>query len=215
MKDWFYLFTRFLFRVYLKLNHGLKVINEGTVPASGGMIIASNHVSYLDPPLVGVSIYNRQLYYMARASLFRNPVFGAIIHWLHSVPIERGKGPDQDWDSFLRVVNRGDALLVFPEGTRSENGELQRGKSGFGRLVHMAQKPVYPVYVHGSYEAFPKHGKRKRVPITVVLGPPVVLNDLLEQPGTEKRILREISDRTMKAIAELKASLGPDEIKRK
>jgi 1-acyl-sn-glycerol-3-phosphate acyltransferase len=68
----------------------------------------------------------------------------------------------------------------------------------------MAQKPVYPVYVHGSFEAFPKRGKLKRVPITVVIGPPVEIADLLAQ-GNEKRVLREISDRTMTAIAALKA----------
>jgi 1-acyl-sn-glycerol-3-phosphate acyltransferase len=207
MTAWVYTFMRACFRGYFRWRYYLKVVNRGAIPAEGGMIVASNHVSYLDPPLVGVAMANRPLYFMARATLFRNPVFGALIRVLNALPIERGKGPDQDWGLFLRLLDAGGALLVFPEGTRSEDGELQRGKSGFGRLVYMSKKPVYPVYVHGAYEAYPKHGKKKRVPITVVLGPKVEMEDLLAK-GDEKRVLREISERTMQAIAKLKSEFA-------
>jgi 1-acyl-sn-glycerol-3-phosphate acyltransferase len=204
MNQWMYRFTRWSFRVYFKWRYYLKVINPGAIPPQGGIIMACNHASFLDPPLVGAAVSNRSVYFMARSSLFNNPIFATIIRFLHALPIQRGKGPDQDWGLFLRLLDSGGALLVFPEGTRTENGELQRGKSGFARLVYMSKKPVYPVYIHGSYEAYPKHGRKQRVPITVMLGSKVELEDLF-QKGDEKRVLREISERTMQAIAGLKS----------
>jgi 1-acyl-sn-glycerol-3-phosphate acyltransferase len=206
MKTWFYNLARSVVRKYFNRKYNLQVINSDLVPARGGLILACNHVSYLDPPLIGVSIFQRQLHFIARGTLFNNPAFGALIHMLNAVPIARGQGPNQDWGRFTRLLDRGAAILIFPEGTRSENGELQRGKSGFGRLVHMSQKPVYPIYIQGAYEAYPKHGRQKRVPITVIFGPEVDLTDL-QALGDEKRVLREISERTMAAIAKLKAEL--------
>lgn len=204
MMTWFYYFVRFVVRKYMDWKYYLRVVNLGALPAQGGMIIACNHASHLDPPLMGVSVSHRAIYFMARSTLFNNPIFGAMIRNLHAVPIIRGNGPDQNWGLYLKLLQAGEALLIFPEGTRSEDGELQRGKSGFGRLVHMSQAPVYPVYIHGSHAAFPKHGRKKRVPITVIFGAPVDLSDLQAQ-GDEKRVLREISERTMTAIAQLKA----------
>jgi 1-acyl-sn-glycerol-3-phosphate acyltransferase len=206
MKIWFYKFARSTVRKYFNRKYRLEVVNADVVPATGGLILACNHVSYLDPPLIGVSIFQRMLHFIARGTLFNNPAFGALISVLNAVPIARGQGPNQDWGRFTRLLDRGAAILIFPEGTRSEDGQLQRGKSGFGRLVYMAQKPVYPIYIQGAYEAYPKHGKQRRVPITVVFGPPVELGDLFKQ-GSEKRVLREISERTMAAIAQLKTEL--------
>lgn len=188
---------------YFHLFHRLRAVNAPVVPARGGVILAANHASYLDPPAVGAALPQRQLHFMARSSLFKIPLFGWMIHLTLAHPIKRGAGPDQDWGLFVDLLKRGEALLVFPEGTRTSDGRLQRGKSGFGRLAHMAKKPVYPVYIHGSYEAWPKTGKRSRAPITVYFGPEVPLEDLWAQSG-EKRVLRQISDRVMEAIARLR-----------
>jgi 1-acyl-sn-glycerol-3-phosphate acyltransferase len=143
---------------------------------------------------------------MARSTLFKPRWFGWLIHSVNARPVVRGRGPDQDWALFVNLVRKGKALLVFPEGTRTESGELQRGKSGFGRLVHLCQVPVYPAYIEGSYQAFPKGGKYSPLPIRVIFGKAVYLDDLLNQPG-EKRIIREISERVLKAISGLKKEL--------
>jgi 1-acyl-sn-glycerol-3-phosphate acyltransferase len=206
MISWFYAFIRYTVRKYLEWKYYLKVIDLEILPASGGLILACNHTSNLDPPLVGATVTQRELYFMARSTLFDIPVMGTIIRHLNAVPIIRGAGPDQDWGLYLGLLKGGKALLIFPEGTRSETGDLQRGKSGFGRLVHMSQVPVFPVYIQGAFEAYPKHGPKKRVPITMIYGPQVDMADLLAQ-GDEKRNLREISERTMQAIAKLKAEL--------
>jgi 1-acyl-sn-glycerol-3-phosphate acyltransferase len=183
--------------------HRLRVRHRERIPDRGGFILASNHASLLDPNALGVAIRKRELHFMARSTLFKPAWFGWLIRSVNSHPIERGKGPDQDWESFVQLVRSGKVLLVFPEGTRTETGELQRGKSGFSRLVHLARVPVHTAYVHGSFAAWPKGGKLRPRPVSVHFGPAVPLQDLLDQPG-EKRVLRQISDRVMEAIGRLR-----------
>lgn len=198
-----YCFFRPQIRVGFQWFCDLRVHHRERIPAAGPMLLASNHASYLDPALLGGVLVQRELHFMARSTLFRNPFFGGLIRRTNAHPIERGKGPDQDWDSFLNVLGEGKALLVFPEGTRTLTGELQPGKSGFGKLAHMSRVPVYPAYIHGTYQMWPKGGKFKFAPVRVYFGNAVPLEDLLGLPP-EKRVLRQISSRVMEAIAELK-----------
>ncbi len=203
--SWLYATARPVFRLSLRLFFGLRIFGAESVPARGGLILASNHASYLDPIVAGSCLRQRQLHFLARSTLFRNPLFGAVIRNVNAHPIVRGAGPDQDWDRYVNLVHSGLALLVFPEGTRTPDGQLQRGRSGFGRLVHLCRAPVYPLYIRGSFEAFPKgRGPRLR-PISAYFGPPVEMGDLLDQ-APEKRVLRAIADRAMEAIARLQAA---------
>jgi len=189
------------------LLHRLKVYHSGRIPKTGGIILASNHASHLDPPMLGVATRQCELHFMARSTLFRPRWFGWLLQQVHAHPIIRGQGPNQDWNVFINLIKAGNALLVFPEGTRTETGELQRGKSGFGRLVHMTQAPVFPAYIQGTYQAWPKGGKyRPGNPVKVIFGHAVPLADLLSAPG-EKRIIRQISDRVMQSIAALKEEI--------
>ena len=191
-------FVRSLFKLFFRL----RIEGAEHLPERGGFILASNHASYLDPPLLGASLIKRELHFLARSTLFRNACFGRLIAWYNAHPIERGRGPFQDWEAFKRILEADHALLVFPEGTRSPDGLLQRGRSGFGRLVYETRRPVIPAYIRGAYEALPKRGGLRFAPITVRFGPPVPLDDLWALGG-EKRTLRAIAQRTMEAIAAL------------
>jgi len=193
--------TIWVVKTLARLRLDLKIHHDEWLPPAGPFILARNHASHLDPPLVAVST-PREVHFMARSTLFKG-ILGWGIRLVNAHPIIRGQGPNQDWDSFTRIPKSGGVLLVFPEGTRTETGDLQRGKSGFGKLVHMCQVPVYPAYVKGSYKAWPKGGKPQKHPVSVWFGPAVPLADLLAQPD-DKRILREISDRVMAAIANVK-----------
>lgn len=210
---WFYTCGFILSSLWLRIFHRLKVNRQKRLPSQGGFILAGNHASLMDPNVLGVAAWPRDLYFMARSTLFRPRWFGWLLHKVHARPVARGKGPEQDWDLFVKLVREGKVLLVFPEGTRSEDGKLQRGKSGFGRLAHMSQVPVYPAYIQGSYSAWPKSGKyRCWRPVSVHFGEAVLLEDLLAQPG-EKRVLRQISDRTMEAIAALESEVRESQSK--
>jgi len=192
-----------LAELILRLFFRLKVKGWKKIPKQGGLLLASNHASYLDPPVIAVGVQRREIHFMARSTLFKRGGFGRLISSVNAHPVVRGQGPNQDWELFKGVLKSGGALLVFPEGTRTKNGELQRGKTGFAKLAYMSQMPVYPAYIHGSYAAWHKGGRIRRRPVSVIFGDQVELGDLYARPE-EKRVFREISERVMRAIAGLK-----------
>ncbi len=200
---WHYRIILALAELMLRLFFRLKVKGWKKLPKQGGLLLASNHASYLDPPVIAVAVRRREIHFMARSTLFKRGGFGRLISSVNAHPVVRGQGPNQDWELFKGVLKSGGALLVFPEGTRTKNGGLQRGKTGFGKLAHMSQMPVYPAYIHGSYEAWPKGGRIRCRPIGIVFGDQVELGDLYAQPEG-KRVFREISERVMRTIAGLK-----------
>jgi len=200
--NFYYKLARFLHVIFFRIFYNLKVKGLENIPKTGGLFLASNHASYFDPPLIGTAIPNREVHFIARSTLFKNIIFSKIIKTFNAHPIERGKGPDQNWEYFINLLKQGAVLVVFPEGTRTPDGNLQRGKSGFGRLVYLSKMPVYPVYIKGSYAAWPKGKRPAFKPITVIFGKKVDLNDLLSLPH-EKKVLKTISQRVMQAIEKL------------
>jgi 1-acyl-sn-glycerol-3-phosphate acyltransferase len=141
------------------------------VPAEGAVLIASNHASLLDPPLVGVST-TRELTFLAKAELFDIPLFGGVIWRLNARPVRREGSDPAALRTALRVLGEGRALLIFPEGTRSRDGQLGPGKPGAGMLAVLSGAPVVPTYISGSGRAWPR-GQRlpHRGHITVYFGP--------------------------------------------
>ena len=113
------------------------------------MLLVSNHVSVLDPPLVGGAA-PRQLYFMAKEELFRIPLLGRLIRALNARPVRRDGSDTRALKAALRPLEEGHALLVFPEGTRGEEGRRARGKAGVGMLAVLSGAPVVPVYVSGT-----------------------------------------------------------------
>jgi 1-acyl-sn-glycerol-3-phosphate acyltransferase len=115
----------------------------------GGLIVASNHVSFWDPPLVG-SACARGLYFLAKEELFRTPVLGPLIRAYHSIPIRRGMADLSGMSRAIEVLKRGEALLMFPEGSRMRDGELHPARPGVGMMAVSAGVPIVPCYISGS-----------------------------------------------------------------
>ena len=134
---------------------GLRVRGAEHVPASGPALIVSNHQSILDPPIIGGAA-RRQIYFLAKAELFRIPVFGWLIRALHARPVRREGSDPGALRTAALLLEEGKALLVFPEGTRSLNGRLGERKPGVGMLAVTSGAPVVPAYVSGTLEALPK-----------------------------------------------------------
>lgn len=145
--------------IYFKVFHRFQVVGLHNVPSHGPFILASNHLSFLDPPAVGCKV-NRNLHYFARDSLFIGPL-GFLITRLNSIPVNRGQLDLTTLRSTLKVLKNGNPLLVFPEGTRSVDGTLGEPKKGLGLLVLKSKCPVLPARIRGSYEIL---GKGKFVP---------------------------------------------------
>jgi 1-acyl-sn-glycerol-3-phosphate acyltransferase len=191
----------------MRLLFGLRSRGTEHVPAEGPVLLVANHSSLLDPPLVG-GASPRHLNFLAKAELFRIPLFGGLIRRLGARPLRR-EGPDTGaLRSALRVLKDGGALLVFPEGTRGEEGILRPAKAGAGMLAVLGGAPVVPVYVSGSGRAWPR-GRRLPRPgrVTVTFGPPVSL--ARDGNGSRRDDYEAASRQMMAAIACLRDSASP------
>lgn len=128
---------------------GWSVVGRDRVPREGGLIVASNHISFWDPPLVG-SACPRELHYLAKDELFRAPVLGSLIRAFNAIPIRRGMADLAGLSRAIDVVRSGGALLLFPEGTRMRDGELHPARPGVGMIAVNADAPIVPCYISGS-----------------------------------------------------------------
>src|SRR3954451_22820984 len=115
----------------------------------GGVILASNHRSFLDPFAIGCRI-PRPIYFVAKRELFKNPILGWLLNCLGAFPIKRGASDEESMDTALALLERGQAIVIFPEGTRISTGSLVRPKRGVGRLALQSGKPVVPIAVTNS-----------------------------------------------------------------
>lgn len=175
-----------------------RVIGADNMIEEGPCIIAANHSSYLDPPLVGVAC-QRAVHYLARKSLLDVPILGPILPELNVIPVDQ-KNPERSaLMGIIRVVKSGGAALIFPEGSRSPDGRLQPAQPGIGMIVAKTGAPVVPVRIEGSFEALPRGAAFPRLgPVTVSIGPAI----RFEKAGTEDRAFyQKASDRIMDAVA--------------
>jgi 1-acyl-sn-glycerol-3-phosphate acyltransferase len=179
-----------LFKVWLRT----KVVGKHNVPMRGGLLVVSNHASYLDPPLIGVSL-PRRCWFMARSTLFKNRFFGALIAGLGAFPVERaaernggapGGGDIKAIRTVLEQLELGHPVLLFPEGSRSTTGEMERFQRGVAVLLKRSKCPVLPVAVSGVYDAWPR-GKKPRLfvskRVVVRFGEAIEHDELLKDGG--------------------------------
>ena len=180
-----------------RMLHRERMINEG--PA----ILASNHQSYLDPPLIG-NAADRPIYFLARKTLLDWPIIGRILPKLNVIPVDQEGSDRSALKALIRILKAGEAVLVFPEGSRTLDGELQPALPGVGLVIAKTLAPVVPLRIFGAHEALPRGGRRFRLhPVTVVVGEPMYFSEAdLQPPG--KDLYQRLSERVMHAIAALK-----------
>ena len=179
------------------------------VPARGPVLLVANHSSLLDPPLVG-GVAPRPVAFLAKAELFGVPLFGRLIHALNARPVRREGADASALRTALRTLSGGAALLVFPEGTRGDEGALREAKAGAGMLAVLSGAPVVPVYISGSGRAWPR-GQRlpQRGKIVVTFGPPLRFETDAETPRKER--YTAASHAMMAAIGRVKdTAVGTD-----
>jgi 1-acyl-sn-glycerol-3-phosphate acyltransferase len=175
----------------LSVRGGLRATGRENVPRRGGAIMVSNHLSHLDVFVLGLPL-PRMLNYVARSTLFV-PVVGTFIHSVGGFPIQRdGKG-SQGFRETLRRVRDGRIVTFFPEGTRSEDGELAELKPGIVALASRAGVPIIPAAIAGTFEAWPRrHTFPRSHPIRVHYGPPIPPEDVAGRPAEDvTRLIRE------------------------
>lgn len=203
-----YLLGWHAFRTVFTLYFRWRVLNPERVPLNGPVILAANHESYLDPPLVGAGL-SRAINYLARDTLFDMPVLGAILRSWNVVPVDRDGGGAAGLKAILDRLLNGGAIILFPEGTRTRDGKLQPARSGIGLTAIKSSAPVVPVRVFGTYDAYGRH-MRFPLPrrVMVKYGKPMLFTELRAEAkvcskARLKQIYQQVADEIMAAIAKL------------
>lgn len=182
-----------LCRAYFRL----ELRGTDNIPLDGPLIIAPNHQTYADPPLVTIPV-RRPVHYMAWARLFAVPVFGTFIRRLRAFPVDIDRSDGQAVREAVRLLRAGEALMIFPEGGRTPDGALQPFKLGAFRLAVTHGTPVLPVTIAGAWESWPSHRawpRRGRVTITYHRPERGV------RGAAPREAARDLRDRTVAAIA--------------
>lgn len=187
----FYRLARLICRIILVLLRRWEVRGAENLPASGGLVLVANHLSYWDPVVVGC-VFNRPVHFMAKWELFKIPLLGSAIRILGAFPVRRDKSDRNAIRTAIRLLQEGRVVGVFPEGTRSHTGDLLKPHLGAAMLASRAGVPILPVAVSGTRGVFGK--------VRVYVGQPIFT------PGgikAAKSDLEDASDRVMTQIAAL------------
>lgn len=197
----FFHLTKLIARVFYRY----RVINREAldrIPQGQGALIASNHISYIDPPLVGTAL-DYGAYYLARKSLWSNPIASYIYDRLQALPVDQDKPEFGSLKKIIKLAKSGEKVVIFPEGERSLDGKLGKGLPGVGLMIAKSRVPVIPVRLFGAYEALPR-GKSLPRPsrITLVVGEPIFFTDE-EVNVKDKDAYAALSQRVMDEIAKL------------
>jgi 1-acyl-sn-glycerol-3-phosphate acyltransferase len=200
-----YRFWRVLMRVFFRVMGSWKVEGRENVPSEGALIIAPNHLSFLDPPLVGCAL-ERTAWFMAKAELFRFPPLRWFFSALHAYPVHRGIGDRAAMKRTLGMLARGDAVTLFPEGTRSQTGELGEPELGIGMIALRSGAPIVPMAIVGTDRVLPR-GSRwfRRGCIRVRFGKPIYVSSANGKPGREE--YAAVARRVMEEIRALREGL--------
>jgi 1-acyl-sn-glycerol-3-phosphate acyltransferase len=188
-------------RIVASREFDLKVYGSEHVPRTGGVLLVANHQSYLDPVVVGCKL-RRPLSFLAKSELFDVPGFGWLIRRLNAFPVRQGAGDVGAVRETIARLKEGHVLNIFPEGSRSPDGEMHPLQPGFALIVRKAGVPIIPVAVDGSFKAWPRGQTMFNAhPVRVKFGPVLNVENLrpAEIVTLVERTLREL-------IAELRAA---------
>lgn len=187
----------------------LKIVGHSNIPKKGGVIIAANHVSYMDPPLIASSML-RKVNFMAMAELFKKPLYGAVYRMLGAFPVRREEADSGAIRHAVKLLRNGKVLLIFPEGTRSQDGNLQEPKAGIGAITALSCAKVVPTFIKGTEKALPR-GSRwiKASHVTIYFGDPMEFRkddgNIDNQHKNRRSFYNNVNMKIMEEIAKLQA----------
>ncbi|MBI4342420.1 MAG: 1-acyl-sn-glycerol-3-phosphate acyltransferase [Candidatus Omnitrophica bacterium] len=163
--------------LFFRLGFGLEVRGQEHVPQHGAFIVAANHASFLDPPLIGAAC-PRRVRFMARADLYTRAWLAAYMRSVRCISVRRGEADLGAIRQVLQALRQGEPVAIFPEGGRQRDGQLGRAKRGVGLLAGLARMPVVPALIQGTFQAWPPGAARlSPSKIRVAFGPPIPYTD--------------------------------------
>lgn len=193
----------YLSKVIARSLFSFEVVHRERIIEEGPAILAMNHQSFLDPPLAGIAC-RREIYFLARRTLLEWPILGPILPKLNVIPVDQVKADMSALKAVIRLVRAGQCTVIFPEGARTANGELQAAQPGLGLVIAKTKAPVVPMRIFGAHEAFPRGSRRvRRHPITLVVGHSFRFTDE-EMSGSGRELYQRLSDQVMGRIAQIR-----------
>ena len=205
MNPTYWFFLRFA-QTIARSCFSLEVVGRENMPSAGGNLLAMNHQSYLDPPIVALASDPRPIHFLARKTLLQWPVLGPVFPRLNVIPIDQERPDMSALKSVIRLVRAGESTIVFPEGARTLDGKLQPAQPGIGLIIAKTLAPVVPMRVFGAYDAMPRGGSNIRMcPITVVIGKPLIFTaaDVATDRGEGRALYQQLSEQVMTSIASI------------
>ncbi len=190
-------FGKWFFWLSFKFFWRIKVYGHKNIPPKGGVIVAANHSSLVDPPVLG-SAMKREANYLAKKELFRIPIFGNILRRVNAFPVKRGESDLLALKKAKRLLEEGKLVILFPEGTRNRTGNLLRGKPGIGILAIWTGVPIVPALIRNTNRLvhFPR--------LEVHFAPPLYFSDSRDNHLKDREYYQKITDEVMQKISELK-----------
>lgn len=188
--------SRYIVVFLLTVLYRFRSYRAHRLPATGAVLLVANHQSYLDPPAIGAGVNHRHLDYIARLGLFEGRFLAWLLRQFNALPIREHGGDAGAIKEILRRLESGRAVLIFPEGTRTEDGAMNEFKRGIAVLVKRSMCPVIPVAVEGCFDAWPRHRRWPRLRgqrIAVSFGHPIDHESLMKD-GADAALRRLESD---------------------
>lgn len=201
----FYEILRSILVVAFLLWTRIRHMHPERVPREGPLLLVANHQSFLDPPAIGCGAGYRHLDYIARVGLFKNPALGWLIRTLHAIPIRQGEPDTAAMREAISRVESGAAVLIFPEGSRTADGELQPFNRGVSLLIKKTKCPVVPVAIDGAHDAWPRDGRPRllpKKPMTISFGHPIAYDELMKD-GADAAV-QTLRDRVADLLDEIR-----------
>lgn len=203
----YYWFGYHVSRLLARLFFGFRIIHRERMIQTGPVIVAMNHQSFFDPPLAG-NACDRAIHFLAKKSLMKVPILGWLLPKLNVIPVDI-EGKDRSaLKALIRILRAGECALVFPEGARTPDGNIQPALPGLGLVIAKTRAPIVPMRIFGAFDAWPIGGKiRPWRKITIVVGEPIYFPEA-EFQGKGRHAYAGTSQRVMDAIAAIELPAG-------
>jgi 1-acyl-sn-glycerol-3-phosphate acyltransferase len=193
----FYRFTQIFITRLFKLLFGLRIEGRINVPEKGAFILASNHQSWFDPPIIG-SACPREICFAAKKELFKTPILGTLVRYYNSIPVNRSGFDRAALKSLGQALENERGIIIFPEGTRYLDGKLHSPKAGVGMMAVNFDVPIVPIYISGTIKIRRQLLRRS---VRVIFGSPFRLSDAGLENAKGKEGYHAVADEVMRRIA--------------
>jgi len=200
--NFYYWLGYWLSRLLAKIFFRFRILHRERMIQNGPVILAMNHQSFFDPPLAG-NASDRAIFFLARRTLLDHWFWGWLLPKLNVISVEQEGSDRSALKALIRTLRAGEATLVFPEGARTLNGNLQPAQPGLGLVIAKTLAPVVPMRIFGAHEAWPRASNKIRLcPITIVVGHPIFFSET-DIADRGKGMYQRLSERVMNEIAKL------------